>query len=835
MKDFTGVVPRSSAGKAGEAPLVVVRIPFTEAFSQDVKGKTMGLELTKEIRLAVHAPDANRYRWRPLGLPSGVKVAAITLERSPLQMEVNPANLGGLFEQPAKPVYKVKLHNITDSAQKFDLTFAPKDGKEHTVKGEVPAGQTLEQDVPLPDEALGYHPLTITLANNGKTLFSRKTAFGILVKNNRPYHDESPIGTWTFGGTHGTLEEKFAGPLFQQLGLRYGMFCADSEMRAKYGVRQGIEVALSNAPAAKDLERYEATLAKQPDLLPQLLIFHETGISGAHASRVPDLFVDRPAYVMNDAEKKSFAKLTQQATDLTKLFREKHPEVKILLGNGNLPLREEFYRNKFPAELFDAAGNEAGAFMRPPEAQPPDVVANNASIWMDRQMLDAYGYKDKAISECLEVIYPGSNPGNLSLQTQADYYIRNILHSMVWGMPQIRIGLISDTGNSYYYSNWGATGFFTRYPDVTPKPSALAIATLTNVLDGAKYDGFIETGSDSAYLLRFKKKNNTNVLVYWVVRGSRDYTLTLSAAKDVLAVQEMGDEKNLTVQDGKVTVNATSSPAYLEIPEGASCQSVALGAPFYNNKPDGKISKLSSLGSMDGWKVEKARNPGLEFYNPIEPRRQGKFSFEPVTTFEGRGPALCVKALPVTGGKPTMPMYAELASEKGIPMPGQPTEIGLWVNGNSAWGRIIYELEDASGQKWISIGAKALENSPWMADWLTPEMQKQFKPGDQADWNTDDAFGVSRINFDGWRYLAFPLPGQYPGEGYHWPANSQWHSDKDGVVHYPLTLKKIIVQLPEKTLYLQRFEAAKRPEIYLNDLISVEGNPARHQVKKSSD
>ncbi|MEO6846343.1 MAG: hypothetical protein ABI254_03735, partial [Chthoniobacterales bacterium] len=34
MKDFTGVVPRSSAGKAGEAPLVVVRIPFTEAFSQ---------------------------------------------------------------------------------------------------------------------------------------------------------------------------------------------------------------------------------------------------------------------------------------------------------------------------------------------------------------------------------------------------------------------------------------------------------------------------------------------------------------------------------------------------------------------------------------------------------------------------------------------------------------------------------------------------------------------------------------------------------------------------------------------------------------------------------
>ena len=55
----------------------------------------------------------------------------------------------------------------------------------------------------------------------------------------------------------------------------------------------------------------------------------------------------------------------------------------------------------------------------------------------------------------------------------------------------------------------------------------------------------------------------------------------------------------------------------------------------------------------------------------------------------------------------------------------------------------------------------------------------------------DDAFGISRINFDGWRYLGFPLPGNYPGEGFGWPANSQWKSDKENVVHYPLTLTKL--------------------------------------------
>ena len=41
-------------------------------------------------------------------------------------------------------------------------------------------------------------------------------------------------------------------------------------------------------------------------------------------------------------------------------------------------------------------------------------------------------------------------------------------------------------------------------------------------------------------------------------------------------------------------------------------------------------------------------------------------------------------------------------------------------------------------------------------------------------------------------------------------------------MHYPLTLKKISVQLPEKTLHLMRFAPAKRPEIYLLDLVTME-------------
>jgi hypothetical protein len=49
--------------------------------------------------------------------------------------------------------------------------------------------------------------------------------------------------------------------------------------------------------------------------------------------------------------------------------------------------------------------------------------------------------------------------------------------------------------------------------------------------------------------------------------------------------------------------------------------------------------------------------------------------------------------------------------------------------------------------------------------------------------------------------LHMPLPGRWSGEGYHWPMNSQWCSIGDGVVHYPLKFKRLVVTMPEKVLY----------------------------------
>ena len=823
-KDFSATIPRTKKTIEPDKRLCVIRIPFTEALAQDIVDGILDIEMTKEIRLARRSPDPNRFQWVPLGRTSSVHIAGLTLERSPIQMELRSSAGGNLFEQPAEPEFRVILKNITREPQKYSLTLKTGVSPESSLRGEIGPGQSVRESIRLSGVPLGYVKLSAILSGGkGDHLLTRRTSFGVLPPNQRHFVSEGSVGTGDMNSGHFTpCDPEVIGDLYRKLGLTYGMDFASAEIRKRAGVRIGREFSVTTKRWTNSLAAYAQRLEESPDLLPHLMIFHEDAISAQHATRTPDFFHDRPPYVLNPEEQKRFTLLQEVALSTAKRFREKHPEMRISLGNGPMVVREELYRHGFPADLFDSGGNENPAFSRLPETQPPDPIGNNSSLWMDRQLLDAYGYREKSVTQCHETIYPSTNPGNLSLETQAKYLIRHILHSMAWRIPQIRAGTLLDAGDSYYHSNWGGIGLFERAPEKAPKPVAISLATLTRVLDGAHYEDFLDTGSDSAYLMSFSKKDGTTVFPFWVVRGTRDFTLLLDGASKARIVEANGLEKEVPVLQGTIRLDASPEPAYLILPKGGRVASVVLGLSKYEDQPVGRISKIDSLVSLEKWKVVPERSPELEMYNPLTPRRKGNFEFSIVSKIDGEGPALRISPKPVKEGKSVMPMYAELAFQKRMELPGKPAEIGLWVNGNSSWSRVIFSLRDASGQRWVSIGAAAKGASEWMGDWLTPDLLKNYKPGKIADFNTDDPFGLSRINFDGWRYLGFPLPGQYPGEGYHWPANSQWFSDGDGIVHYPLLLEKLIVEIPEKTLHLNRYAAVARPEIYLRNLVSVE-------------
>ena len=823
-KDFSATIPRTKKTIEPDKRLCVIRIPFTEALAQDIVDGILDIEMTKEIRLARRSPDPNRFQWVPLGRTSSVHIAGLTLERSPIQMELRSSAGGNLFEQPAEPEFRVILKNITREPQKYSLTLKTGVSPEASLRGEIGPGQSVRESIRLSGVPLGYVKLSAILSGGkGDHLLTRRTSFGVLPPNQRHFVSEGSVGTGDMNSGHFTpCDPEVIGDLYRKLGLTYGMDFASAEIRKRAGVRIGREFSVTTKRWTNSLAAYAQRLEESPDLLPQLMIFHEDAISAQHATRTPDFFHDRPPYVLNPEEQKRFTLLQEVALSTAKRFREKHPEMRISLGNGPMVVREELYRHGFPADLFDSGGNENPAFSRLPETQPPDPIGNNSSLWMDRQLLDAYGYREKSVTQCHETIYPSTNPGNLSLETQAKYLIRHILHSMAWRIPQIRAGTLLDAGDSYYHSNWGGIGLFERAPEKAPKPVAISLSTLTRVLDGAHYEDFLETGSDSAYLMSFSRKDGATVFPFWVVRGTRDFTLLLEGASKARIVEANGLEKEVPILQGTIRLDASPEPAYLILPKGGRVASVVLGLSKYEDQPVGRISKIDSLVSLEKWKVVPERSPELEMYNPLTPRRKGNFEFSIVSKIDGEGPALRVLPKPVKEGKSVMPMYAELAFQKRMELPGKPAEIGLWVDGNSSWSRVIFSLRDASGQRWVSIGAAAKGASEWMGDWLTPDLLKNYKPGKIADFNTDDPFGLSRINFDGWRYLGFPLPGQYPGEGYHWPANSQWFSDGDGIVHYPIELEKLIVEIPEKTLHLTRYAAVARPEIYLRNLVSVE-------------
>lgn len=821
---YPGMAPRSSQLAAGSkidtpaGPLFYVRIPMTKAIAQDLQN-FLEVEITKELRLARRQPDPNRFRIRPLGLPSGVRIAAITFERSPLQMRVNSKESGHAFVEPQKPTFQVRLRNITQSDRDYQLvaTMTHRDGtkSQARVAGKIPAGQTVAPSIAVAVKR-GYHDVVIALLDAaGKVLLERHTSCALLPPDTRKHRATSPFGTWDFGGAHFTNDDfEITGPLYVKLGLRFG-FGTKPEMRSKYGIVPSTEPMVLGT-----IKTYEDTLKNSPDLDPTVLIFHETSISGRHITRVPDLFHDRPPYQLDAEEKKNYDKLLNEVIAAAKEMRRKYPKVHLRFGNGALPTQEEFYRRKLPAELFDSGGNESPAFGRPPETQPPDCVGHNSGVWMIRQMLDAYGYKDKPVSHCYELCYPASNPGNLSTRTQADYFVRHALHSLAWNMPHIKIGCICDMGNSYYFSNWGATGFCNSKPELSVKPAFVAVATLTRVLDGARFSRILDLGSPTLYALEFKLPTSETAYALWTVRGQRPLRLK----SDIAAwkhTNDQGQESTVQAKGGIVEVGLSGSAVYL-VGKG-TLTPASFGEPVYADAPPAKHTVLSPLTSMDDWTIGKERDIELEYYDFMCPRRKGEFAFEPVKSIAGKEGALRITPRPIKHGKDTMPMYAVLAHNKGIPVPGKPTEIGMWVHGNSGWGRLIFELKDAKGQRWISLGAEQTDApKKWVEDMIPAALRAKLARPAINDWNTSDVFGISHINFDGWRYVAFPLPGNYPGEGYGWPANSQWRGDKDGIVHYPLTVSRLIFELQEKVLHVKTFAPPPRPEIYVRDLIAGE-------------
>lgn len=847
--DYSFTVPRADENPSGNGVMksfagpggkyYLMRLPLATAIAQDFRERrSLDFDITKELHIVVNQPDPNRFQIRPLGPASGVHIYALTLQKSPFELEVTSNAVGNVYNEPEKPVFHLNFNNTEGINGKYTIetTTRRDDGVVATTKHpelnmvyyRSYANGSWRRDIDVPVQGRGQYELDIKVTRGDELIARRHTTFAILAPDTRKYRAENPFGTWDFGGVHFTPNDPdLLGPLYVKAGLHYGM--ASSLLpewgRQKYGIANGSDARVRNGDEVK---AYIEANKKNPDaaIPPRFLTFHESAISGEHLTRTPDVFTGKQ-YKFSEAEQKAFDNMWKEAEASFKGVRQYFPNADIYFGNTVQHVLEEFLRRKFPRNELQWIGNESGNFMRMPETQPTDSIANNSGLWMLREIADHYGYKDLPLAQCLEIGYPDSNPGNLTEETQAAYFIRNIMQSLAWRIPIIRPGCITDMGNSYYFSNWGAAGFCHAYPTVTPKQAYVAIATMTQVIDGGTFTREVPSGSSVIYAMEFKKKDGGYVTCLWTVRGKRQLTLGVAGGK-ATAIGMSGRETVLEAKNGQAVLEISNDPCYVLTRQ--PLRGITPGIATYEGRPaaENKPFLISALGNLGDWAIDNSRDSTLETYNFLNPRRKGDFGYRQVASFEGESNVLAVKPNPVRGPV-YLQMYSALNLNTPVEIPGQPTEIGLMVNGNGGFGRAIFELEDAGGQKWTSIGAEqAGDPGPWMADFLSKEEYeklKQRKAMGLSDWNSDDAWGRSFINFDGWRFLKLQMPGQYPLENHNWPRNSQWRCVKangdpgDGIVKYPLKFKRLIITMPEKVLHATQYAPAKRQEIYLKDLM----------------
>ena len=136
--------------------------------------------------------------------------------------------------------------------------------------------------------------------------------------------------------------------------------------------------------------------------------------------------------------------------------------------------------------------------------------------------------------------------------------------------------------------------------------------------------------------------------------------------------------------------------------------------------------------------------------------------------------------------------YTVIRLKKTVAVPDNATTLGLWVKGNSGWGYVYWEVEDAKGVRRVSCGTTV-------------------HGGDVFDYDAQ----LCTINFDGWNFLRMPITDKSPVPDLSTGSVPNLWQCKDASVRlsppvYPLKVTGIVVSLPPKAMYLTEMRPIKQ-------------------------
>ncbi len=816
-------------GKAGNLYLVTIPI---EPGDLACFGAAMELELAKEVRLYRAWPDPMYYSFHAAGLPSAVHVYGMTLQRPPVALDLQAENGLHVWTAPDKPTYTATLRadRPLQSPVTLELTTTSEDGAETLRQTQAialqpdRAGQVRFELAP---RRYGYHALQLALKVGDQTIQTEKRSFVLLHADTRERggweRGLGPLfGFWNWRGGHGTPPE----PIPMRLMAMAGAECAPGSFEAKsnpdakevarrHGIKSykafGAGDHYITARFAGELEtvgrigatsNFLNTLAarhvKPDDLNRPLFIsfYAEPGI-GIHTHGVPlsyDGFSETNDFIFSEAEEKRFQWFLNGFIEGARLVKKHYPGVKCLLPHGDPTFAAPFLlRSKEARELIDGVTVDIPVFEKLPEYQMHQVSLHR--LYIARDAFRKAGHPNPWLPMYEGPCLP-TRPGSLTPAEHAALSVRNSLILLAYGVDIQTGGWSPFDAGSYWGEQHYGGGSCDPLPLATPRASFAAYATMTRHLNRRNFDTWLPTGSLSTYALQFAHhQNGSRVHVFWTIRGKRPVTVAVPAGAAVTVFDAMDNATELPVRDGSVTFTVGQAPCYVAgLP---AAPGIALGeADHADAVPAQDALRLANLG--DGtWTLSAERD--LQYEESFKDFIRRYPTAMRVATVgadaDKGGSALAVHLEKPASECRTMPYYTTLVPANPIEIPGKGSHLGLWVKGASDWGRVVYALRDAKGERWLSVGK-------------------------QGAWNCDDIHAWSYFNFDGWRYLRFELPACSPYDGYREAGSTWWgaYGPGDSVPDLPLKLEKILVERRTHAMYVNDPQPASTNDVLLAGL-----------------
>lgn len=781
-----GLVTKLPQQTAERKQLYLVKVPVdTDGLygMRDRSDQFLQFELSKPVALGRTYPDPIFYGYFPAGLPSSIHVVGITLEEAPFGFQVEPKHYGYVFQIPEKPSVTVRVSNTTakplDAEVRAETTSY--DGSENRVvqgRAAIASGSSGNVELEFELKKLGWHGLKVAVEAGGAKR-AATLSLVLLPPDTRTYGNatnENRFGLWSLTGHYTALKDILdkngvhADPgnepimaTYRKLGLvDVGSVHSIGRNFAKWN--RGEAPDAESQRKAIETEVASATRLAQRDGAPLYFYGGEWGIGSEVAQHGPwPLYTGQGDRPLDEAVRKAAETQVKIFTEIGRAIRERCPPAKLYLQWGAPAASLAHLRAGMPRDLLDGFGMDAPMFELLPEIS--NALGSINALWMLRAEAKRLGWPRLPIAWCEGPFFP-TNPGALTERDQMDYQVRYLLLGLAYGVDRFVSGIVpQDAGNYYGAEHYGA-GIFHRTPLDTPKPAVAAVATMTSMLCGADPVGGIDAGCQTTYCLEFQRtKDKAKIYALWRVRGSVDARIKVRGPRAVLT-DAMGNATEAAISDGAIRVTLSPTPVWLTGVE--KVEGFELGPPVYDPAP-AQVKLLAEMTAQQ-WAYDGSDDPEYASQHfavcrVADPNLRAEFGQGGIYADE------VTIALPIEpGDRPLANRYGALRPKKPLAIPGKASALGIWIKGNSSWGRVVYQLRDAKGEIWTSAGTK-------------------------NDWNCDDTHAWSYVNFEGWRYVRFPLPGNHSYDASRDLETTWWGSrGGDGIVDLPLTLEKIIVE-----------------------------------------